>query len=241
MAGGLATRMRPLTNDVPKSMVPILNGKPFLEYQIELLKSHGLKNILLCIGFLGYKIEDYFGDGAEFGVDLLYSYEKEQLLGTGGALKNAEHLLDERFFLLWGDSYVRLDYQKMWAQHKAAKNRLVTISLYRNNDQYDVSNILATNDGQVKLYDKNANLPKMQHIDAGVSVVDKRILAEGPSSRAFAIEDIFRKLSQQGKIAGFNITQRFFEVGSKQGLIDMRKFAESISKKRAVKILEVSK
>jgi NDP-sugar pyrophosphorylase family protein len=113
LAGGLGTRLRPLTAKRPKAMVSIA-GRPFLEYQIGLLRDAGIDDIVLCVGYLAEQIIDYFGDGSSFGVRLRYSVERERLLGTAGAVKQAEPLLTDIFFLTYGDSYLRLDYRAVW-------------------------------------------------------------------------------------------------------------------------------
>lgn len=236
MAGGLATRMRPLTDSIPKSMLPILDEKPFLEYQLELLKSHGIKDIILCVGYLGKMIEEYFGNGKQFRMNILYSYEKKQLLGTGGALKNAEHLLNDCFFLLWGDSYVRLRYQDMWFKHQASK-KSVTISLFKNNNRFDKSNVLVK-ENKVVLYDKNSNNKEMQHIDAGISVVEKNILKDIPDNAVFAIENLFKDISLNNKMSGFAISERFFEVGSTKGLADMKEYAKTLENATLVEAIK---
>src|SRR4030042_2339790 len=105
LAGGLASRLGPLTQDTPKCML-CFHGKTFFEHQIDLLKRHDITDILMCVGHLADKIQEYFGDGSQFGVRLRYSVEKDKLLGTGGALKNAEPLLDNEFLLMYGDSYL---------------------------------------------------------------------------------------------------------------------------------------
>jgi NDP-sugar pyrophosphorylase family protein len=118
LVGGLATRLRPLTSSLPKAMLPI-KGKPFLEYQVALLNYHNVRDIVLCVGYLKEKIKDYFGDGGKLGVNIQYS-EEEELLGTAGALKNAELLLEDEFLLLNGDSYLPVDYAQPLNQLKAS-------------------------------------------------------------------------------------------------------------------------
>ena len=113
LAGGLGTRLGPLTANTPKSLVPVL-GRPFLEHQIGLVRNAGIKRLVLCIGHYGQRIIERFGQGQAYGVEIVYSQEGEQLLGTGGALKNAEPLLDDAFMMMWGDSYLLLDYAAVW-------------------------------------------------------------------------------------------------------------------------------
>src|SRR5690348_17236437 len=128
LAGGLATRLRPITETIPKSMVPV-QGKPFLEHQIALVRAHGVTDLVLCVGHLYQPIEAYFGDGSRFGLRIRYSVEADRLLGTGGALKQAEPLLEDRFFLMYGDSYLLYDYAEVMAR---ARDHEALMVVYHN-------------------------------------------------------------------------------------------------------------
>ena len=151
LAGGLATRLRPITETIPKSMV-LIEGKPFLEYQIEFLKQAGMTDLVLCVGYLSEKIEQYFGDGHKFGVTIQYVHDGDRLLGTAGALKRAEPRLQETFFVMYGDSYIFLDFQGAYEQFKkSGKTALMVV--YKNNNLYDKSNIAIEN-GMISRYDK---------------------------------------------------------------------------------------
>ena len=123
LAGGLGTRLYPLTEPVPKSML-LIEEKPFLQYQLELLAVHGVCKVVLCVGHLGEQIRDYFGAGSRFGMHIVYSDEKERALGTAGALKFAEDLLADQFFVLFGDSYLMLDYAAIWGYFKQHKQEV---------------------------------------------------------------------------------------------------------------------
>lgn len=224
MAGGLATRLRPLTNDIPKSLIAI-QGKPFLQYQIELLVRYGIKEIVLCVAYLGKKIEDYFGNGNKFGVKIVYSHEREKLRGTGGALKLAEPYIAERFLLIWGDSYVRLNYKEMYDFHlKNSSDFDVTIAIFYNIRNYDKSNIIYER-GRIKKYEKNS-IDKMKYIDAGIMVLNKEILERIPSGKVFQIEDLFHKLAKEEKLKPFLIKKRYYEIGSLKGLNQFTKFVK---------------
>ncbi len=220
LAGGLATRLRPLTERVPKSMIRI-NEKPFLEYQIELLKKNRITNVLLCTGHLGSQIKDYFVDGEKFGVRLEYSEEKEELLGTGGALKKAKNLLEDEFFVMYGDSYLILDYQEI-AGYFHKFNKLGLMVVYKNYNEFDKSNVVVKN-GFVKLYDKRDSSPEMIYIDEGISILRKEILSDFPSHTPFLLDKIFQRLISKGELLAFETKQRFFEIGSSEGLSDFKK------------------
>ncbi len=228
LAGGLATRLRSITNKISKSIIRI-NEKPFLEYQIELLKKNNLTDILLCIGHLGSQIKDYFGNGKNWGVRLSYSEEKENLLGTGGALKKAENLLEDEFFVMYGDSYLILDYQDIADYfHNFDKQGLMVV--YKNYNQFDKSNLIVEN-GLVKLYDKEGVNSKIVYIDEGISILKKEILSDFPPHIPFALDRIFQRLISKKELLAFETKQRFYEIGSPQGLSDFKKL---ILKKEAV-------
>lgn len=220
LAGGLATRLRPLTKRVPKSMIRI-NGKPFLQYQVELLKRNSLTDILLCIGHLGGQITDYFGDGGKFGVRLNYSEEKEELLGTGAALKKAENLLEDEFLVMYGDSYLILDYQGI-VRYFHRFDRVGLMVVYKNYNKFDKSNVVVK-DGFVKAYDKRDSRSEMIYIDEGIFILKKEILCDFPSHTPFPLDEIFQRLISKGELFAFETKQRFYEIGSREGLNDFKK------------------
>ena len=139
MAGGLATRLRPITEKIPKGLVEI-DGKPFLEYQIKLLKKYEIKNIILCVGYKGEMIEEYFGDGENFGVKISYSKESKPL-GTGGAIRKAFNKLRKNFFVMYGDAYLNFDYKDIISFYEKSKGTAV-LSIYKNKGKYDSSNVI---------------------------------------------------------------------------------------------------
>ena len=155
LAGGLATRLRPITEKIPKSLVPVA-GKPFLAHQLELLKSRGIRRAVLCVGYLGEMIRRDFGDGEKYGVKLDYSLDGEKLLGTGGAIKRALPLLGEDFFALYGDSYLPVDYAPI-AEFFQRSGKPGCMTVYRNEGKYDTSNVVFAG-GEIKVYDKKAKL-----------------------------------------------------------------------------------
>jgi N-acetyl-alpha-D-muramate 1-phosphate uridylyltransferase len=214
LAGGLATRLRPLTKNIPKSMV-IINNKPFLQYQLELLKKNGITDIVLCVGYLHEQIEDYFQNGKDFGVNIKYSKEGKNLLGTAGALKNAVDLLEEKFFLTYGDSYVFLDFQKILSYFNA-HSEMALMVVYNNNDKYDKSNVCLNGD-KVSKYDKNAG-DNMVYIDYGVSLLRKEILRFIPDGMVYSLDDVFKEIIKQNSMLAFEARERFYEIGSFKGL-----------------------
>lgn len=220
LAGGLATRLRPLTETIPKSMV-LINNKPFLQYQLELLKNNGVTDIVLCVGYLHEQIEDYFQSGKDFGVNIKYRREGTNLLGTAGALKNAADLLDEKFFLIYGDSYVFLDFQRIMSYFNA-HSELALMVVYKNNDKYDKSNVCLNGD-KVSKYDKNAG-ENMIYIDYGVSLLRKKILRFIPEGVIYSLDDVFKQIIKRNSMLAFEAKERFYEIGSFRGLGEFTNF-----------------
>jgi NDP-sugar pyrophosphorylase family protein len=220
MAGGMGTRLGRLTARRPKSLVTI-QGRPFLEHQIELLRENGIRRILLCTGHFGDQIKARFGAGRELGVAIQYSEEGEDLLGTGGALKKAEPLLEEQFFLLWGDSYLLLDYREIWSAFIKSRS-LGLMVVYKNSNERIRSNV-AVRDGRVARYDKWQPHPDMLYIDNGLSAWSKEILKMMPAGRPLQLERLFQKLALRGEVTAYETEQKFYEIGSVSGLAELRR------------------
>jgi NDP-sugar pyrophosphorylase family protein len=218
LAGGLATRLRPITEKVPKALIEVA-GRPFLEHQVELLKRNRITDLVFCVGYLGEMIEQRYGDGEALGVRIRYSFDGPKLLGTGGAIKKALELLPDAFFVLYGDSYLPVDYQVVAATfEKAGKPALMTV--FANADAWDASNVWFANGG-IRLYSKREKLPEMRHIDYGLMICTKEILNDYPNDQAFDLGDTFENLSRKGELAGHEVTQRFYEIGSPAGLAEL--------------------
>lgn len=222
LCGGLATRLRPLTEKIPKSMI-IFKNKPFLWYQLELVKKHQIYDIVLCVGYLSNQIKNYFKKGKELGINIEYSEEKEPL-GTAGALKNAEPLLDNEFFIMNGDSYLKFDYNKIFNYFKM-RNKLALMVVYHNYNKFDISNVSVDND-LIKSYNRKIQTSDMTYIDAGLYVFKKEVLKLIPSNTKIMLDDIFVKLIKQKQLLGYETYQRFYEIGSVNGLKELKKFLE---------------
>ena len=218
LAGGLATRLRPLTEKVPKSLLPVA-GKPFLAHQLELLKRQGIRRAVVCLGYLGEMVENEFGDGCGFGVHLDYSFDGPMLLGTGGALRKALPQLGSRFFVLYGDSYLTASFAAVAeAFERSGKPGLMTV--YRNEGLYDTSNVVFR-DGQILAYDKKARLPEMRHIDYGLSLLRAEVFQDWPAGTPFDFAEVLKRLVERGKLAGLEVPERFYEIGSPSGLAEL--------------------
>jgi NDP-sugar pyrophosphorylase family protein len=218
LAGGLATRLRPMTEKIPKALIEI-SGQPFLAHQLRLLQSAGVRKVVLCVGHCGEMIEREFQDGNRFGMELSYSYDGPQLLGTGGALKKALPLLGKNFLVLYGDSYLPIDYaEPVRAFLASGKPGLMTV--FRNEGRWDTSNVSFA-DGVITSYDKKQQAPEMQYIDYGLGVLSARALTSWPDNKSFDLADVYRDLVARNELAGHEVKQRFYEIGSPEGLAEL--------------------
>jgi len=226
LAGGLATRLRPITEKIPKSLVPVA-GKPFLAHQLELLRSRGIRHAILCVGYLGEMIQREFGDGSAFGVRLDYSFDGPKLLGTGGALKRALPLLGNEFFVLYGDSYLPVDYAPI-AQFFHGSGKLGCMTVYRNEGRFDTSNVVFRN-GEIVVYDKKKSLPEMRHIDYGLSLFKRAVFDSYASDQPFDLAQVMGELVREEQLVGFEVHERFYEIGSPAGLAELESLLKSKS------------
>ena len=221
LAGGLATRLRPVTEKIPKALIRVA-GQPFLAHQLQLLSRAGLRKVVLCAGYRGEMIEAEFGDGSSFGVEMSYSYDGPELLGTGGALKNALPLLGQQFLVLYGDSYLPIDYAEP-ARAFAASGKPGLMTLFRNEGRWDTSNVLF-NKGLIESYTKRNPSPEACHIDYGLGVFSALAFSSWPGGRPFDLADVYRQLIARGELAGYEVNQRFYEIGSPSGLAELDAF-----------------
>jgi NDP-sugar pyrophosphorylase family protein len=227
LAGGLATRLRPLTQTVPKALLDV-DGEPFIAHQLRLLRDRGLERIVLCVGFLGEMLQDVVGNGSQFGLVVDYSFDGPTLLGTAGAIKRALPLLDETFFVLYGDAYLDCRYRAV-ADAFAQSGALAMMTVFRNDCQWDTSNV--EYDGQRLLaYDKVYRTERMRHIDWGLSVFRREALSTVPDGQVYDLATLYRRLLAEGKLAAFEVDQRFYEIGSWEGLAAMRAMLRSTDK-----------
>jgi NDP-sugar pyrophosphorylase family protein len=219
LAGGLATRLRPITEKIPKSLVPVA-GRPFLAHQLEMLHTRGIRRAVLCIGFLGEMIQREFGNEAH-GVKLEYSFDGEKLLGTGGAIKRALPRLGSEFFILYGDSYLPIPYAPV-AESFQRSGKLGLMTVYHNEGKYDTSNVVFR-DGEIMVYDKKAKLPEMRHIDYGLSMFKASVFDTYAADQIFDLAEVMGKLVREKQLAGYEVTERFYEMGSPAGLAELEK------------------
>ena len=222
LAGGLGTRMRPITETIPKPMIAVA-GKPFLQHQLELLRGAGIERALLLVAYLGEQIQEYFGDGAKFGCKVSYSFEPSPL-GTGGALKNAEAQLQDEFVLVNGDTYLAIDYRALTKQFAAVNCSALIVGYEKHATVLQdipasvLPNNLGVDRGVVTAYRKR-NPEGLSHIDAGVIVLKKEILAGLPAGQKCSLEEeIYPSLIARGEMRAWASHEAFYDMGSPAGL-----------------------
>src|SRR5687767_7245538 len=218
LAGGLATRLRPITEKIPKLLVEVA-GEPFFSHQIRLLKQAGLTRLVLCVGYLGEKIVELYGDGSKWGVTIDYAFDGPKLLGTGGALIAALPKLGDAFYVLYGDSYLPIDYHAV-GDFFLRSGKLGLMTVYENHGRYDASNVWFE-DGEIKVYDKKNKVPQMHHIDYGLGVFRAAAFDGFPRDAVVDLAEIQKALVAQRQLAGYEIKQRFYEIGSHEGLNEL--------------------
>ena len=217
LAGGLATRLRPITETIPKSLVSVA-GRPFIEHQLEQLQREGIRHVVLCVGYLGEMVRDVVGDGSRYGLRVDYSFDGPKLLGTGGALRQALPLLGDAFFVLYGDSYLPIPFAPVAETFlKSGKQGLMTV--YRNEGSHDTSNVVFA-DGRIRIYDKKARLPEMRHIDYGLELLKPAAFEPFAGREAFDLAELLQDLLRRDQLAGHEVLTRFYEIGSHAGLTE---------------------
>jgi NDP-sugar pyrophosphorylase family protein len=218
LAGGLATRLRPITEKIPKLLVEVA-GEPFFSHQLRLLRAAGLRRIVLCVGYLGEQIVERYGDGSAWDLQITYSFDGPRLLGTGGALIQALPQLGDTFYVLYGDSYLPIDYGAV-GRHFAASGRLGLMTVYENHERYDTSNVWFEA-GAIRIYDKRNKVPQMHHIDYGLGVFRAAAFDDFPRDAVVDLAEVQKALVNRGELAGYEIADRFYEIGSPAGLAEL--------------------
>ena len=222
LAGGLGTRLYPLTERIPKALVEI-NGEPFLAHQLRLLRARGIERVVLLIGQHGERIREYAGDGERFGLGIEYSADGPVLRGTAGAVRHALPLLGDAFFVLYGDSYLPCAYREVGEAFRAAGRRgLMTV--YRNAGRWDASNVEFAG-GRIVAYDKRNRTARMQHIDYGLGVFSRAAFEDAAYTD---LADVYSDLLRRGELAAFEVDERFYEVGSFEGIRELSGYLASI-------------
>ena len=225
LSGGLATRLRPITATIPKSIVMVA-GKPFIVHQLSLLAQQDITDVVVCTGYLGEQIESYVGNGSKFGVRVRYSPDGAKPLGTGGALRRALPMLGERFMVMYGDSYLRTSFRPIYAAFLAS-GRPALMTVYRNGNQIEQSNVEFAN-GVIRSYDKVHHTDAMLHIDYGLGILEASALSARPTDVAFDLAELYQDLAKRGLLGGYEVSERFYEIGSPAGLAETDAFLQKI-------------
>lgn len=230
LAGGLGVRMKPSTDTVAKTLIPVL-GRPFADHQLTWLAGQGVSRVVYCIGHKGGQIRDFVGDGGRWGLEAAYADEGDRLLGTAGAIRLAidEGLADGGFLVLYGDSFLTIDVRALW--EASGQGALPVLSVFKNDGRWDASNA-SFEDGMVTRFEKGMNDPAaegLDYIDYGMSVLTRDVVeAHVPAGQPSDLADLCHRLAEAGDLRGFEASERFYEIGSPGGLEDLEAHLASL-------------
>jgi len=213
LAGGLGTRLGERVADTPKPLLEVA-GEPFLLHQLRLLSAHGAREVVLCVGYRGEQIVARIGE-RRFGIAIRYSFDAPGLDGTLGAVRRALPLLKDRFLVLYGDTYLRIDYADV-ARSWSASGLPAVMTVLRNEGRWDTSNV-RYEDGRVLAYDKAGPTADMHWIDYGLGGLEPAALNLAQPDMC-DLSDLYRQLAQEGLLYGFEASERFYEIGTPEGL-----------------------
>jgi N-acetyl-alpha-D-muramate 1-phosphate uridylyltransferase len=219
LVGGYGTRLGRLTKKIPKAMIKI-NQRPFLYYLLNHLSSQGFKDVILCTGYLGSQIKKYVGNGKKFNLDVKYSVEKKFLLGTAGCIKKALPLLSNNFFIIYGDTFLPIQFKKIQEVYLKKKAKAL-ITIYKNTNKYDFSNI-SLSKGNI-YYEKNSKKKNMKYIDYGLSIFNKNVFKSLMFKKINDLSNVLNILSKKKLLKYAIVKKRFYEIGSIKGLKEAKK------------------
>jgi NDP-sugar pyrophosphorylase family protein len=218
LAGGLATRMRPQTLTIPKSMLEVA-GRPFVDWQLERMAGCGVRDVVMCVAHLAEQIEAHVGDGARHGVRVRWAHEGAKLLGTAGAIRATLELLEPQFLVTYGDSFLPFDYAEPLRLLEGHDDCDGVMSIYKNDGQWDASNVVADASREwVARYEKGQTDPAFDHIDYGATALRREVIAALPLGEPWGLDTIQRDLARQKRLRACVARDRFFEIGSPEGL-----------------------
>jgi len=218
LAGGMATRLRPITEKIPKALVEV-GGQPFIAHQLNLLKSHGIRSVIISAWYKGEMIREFVGAGSRFGMEVQYTFDGENPLGTGGAIRKALPFINGPFFVLYGDSYLPCDYTNIQT-HFDRHNQPGLMTVYRNAGKWDTSNV-EIQDEQILCYDKKNHNIRMKFIDYGLGLFKPEVFVSLPENQPVDLSDIYQKLIVNHGLLSYEVKQRFYEIGSFEGLREL--------------------
>jgi NDP-sugar pyrophosphorylase family protein len=217
LAGGLATRMRPLTERLPKALLEVA-GEPFIAHQLRLFAREGITEVKLLVGHCWEQLAVFIGDGSRFGLKVDYIVDGPTLLGTGGAIRHALDRLGREFLVTYGDSWLDAPYAPVVEAFRAGR-RPALMCVFRNDNHWDASNV-HFEDGAIRYYSKNSRCPEMHHIDWGLSVLRASVVATRSMEKRWDLAELYEELSKSGRLAGYEMARRFYEIGSFEGLAE---------------------
>jgi NDP-sugar pyrophosphorylase family protein len=217
LAGGLATRMRPLTAQFPKALLEVA-GEPFIAHQLRLFAREGIRNVKLLVGYCWEQIEFFVGNGSRFGVKVDYIVDGPTLLGTGGAVRRAIDRLGPEFLVTYCDSWLDAPYAPV-VEAFHASGRPALMCVFRNENRWDASNVQFEND-VIRCYSKKLHLTEMHHIDWGLGMLKASAVATRPRDEPWDLAELYEELSTSERLAGYEMTRRFYEIGSFEGLAE---------------------
>ena len=222
LAGGYATRLGSIAKGYPKCLIEI-NGRPFVDWQLDLLIKNGYDNFIFCVSYKSEQIQEYLGNGARYGVQIRYSIDGEKQVGTGGAIRNALYLLGSKFGVIYGDSYLPTDFSKIENYFLDSK-KSATMTVYKNQNLFDISNVEYVN-GKIISYKKGFDNSNMTHIDYGLSYFNNKPFSEYADMAHFDLSRLCEDLALKDDLDGFEVTERFYEIGSHQGIAQFSEFS----------------
>jgi NDP-sugar pyrophosphorylase family protein len=213
LAGGMATRLGDRTKNIPKSLIEV-NGKKFIDYQLSQLASFEFTNVVICTGHLGHLIEEYVQDGEKWNIKVQYSRESKELLGTGGAIKNALPLLDEKFAVLYGDSYLT---ENLGLISNLQSHNPCIMTIYENVNGTDRSNVFFESPEKWS-YSKSKKIFEANYIDYGFMILDRNFFGQYESRSKFDLSEFLEFCCKNGLIEPLIVNSGYFEIGSEEGI-----------------------
>jgi NDP-sugar pyrophosphorylase family protein len=221
LAGGVATRLGAAAEQTPKAMMPIA-GTPFIDFQMRLLAEQGVREVVLSVAHLANQIEEFVGNGSRYGISTRYVYDGATRLGTGGAIKAALNAVPDCFGVLYGDTFLDIEYPPVYQFFlKSEKQGLMTV--LQNENSWDKSNVLFEN-GAIKIYDKHKPTAEMRHIDYGLSILTKSCFDEFKPGAVFDLSEVFERCINRGEMAGYEVHKRFYEIGTPSSLAETEQY-----------------
>jgi N-acetyl-alpha-D-muramate 1-phosphate uridylyltransferase len=226
LAGGYATRLGPLTREIPKCLIEI-NGRPFVDWQLDLLINNGYSDFVFCLSYKSNLIQEHLGDGSHRGVRIQYSLDGETQLGTGGAIQKALSMLGPAFGVLYGDSYLPMNYDQAEQFFLGAQSDAL-MTVYKNQNQFDKSNVEFV-DGKLLNYEKGTNNTSMHHIDYGITFFKEEAFQAWADQSSFDLSKVCNQLAKDKQLEGFEVFERFYEIGSLLGIEEFSQYLRKAS------------